>query len=443
MSIVTVRKPKTRSRNLLLAMVFTTALTLAGCDRVAPHQPDAKPTRSLTVEAIASPVSGDSIVPQVVETLSGDIIVSWLEPLSPKGYAFRMAIRSGGNWSEVRTISSGPDISMFQADLPGVAETQDGRLLAYWEVCDKTNGDRYATIIQVASSQDGGRTWSAPTRPYRKGHPGQHGFISAFPIGGNVGLVWLDAEQQRYLPAKNGRNEDWKGAIGLRYASVDAQGRSQADSFIDPITCECCSTAAAVSSRGPVVVYRGRREQHDAKPSETEVYKPTVRDIQISRLENGKWTKPRAVFDDNWVMNACPDNGPAVDAAGNSLAVAWWTAAENQPAVKVAFSSDAGDTFTRPVRVDNGAGAGQVTVALSGDQRGAVIGWIEGNNVWARWVSQDGHLGSPILLGPAAGRRLPRWINANGDIFAVWTEREEGEKRSVRVARLTPAARAA
>ena len=29
------------------------------------------------------------------------------------------------------------------------------------------------------------------------------------------------------------------------------------------------------------------------------------------------------------MINACPDNGPAVDAAGNSVAVAWWTRAYN------------------------------------------------------------------------------------------------------------------
>ena len=54
---------------------------------------------------------------------------------------------------------------MFQADLPGVAETQDRRLLAYWEVSDKTNDDRYATIVQVALSKDGGQTWSRPITP--------------------------------------------------------------------------------------------------------------------------------------------------------------------------------------------------------------------------------------------------------------------------------------
>lgn len=428
------RDKKEFARRVLMVFLPLTLMIVAGCEHSRTSQ--RRTGGELVPEMIEAPAPKESIVPQVLERSNGDIVLSWLEPLSPKGYVFRMAIRSGTRWSEASTISSGPEISMFQADLPGVAETKDGRLLAYWEVSDKTNGDRYATIVQVALSKDGGQTWSRPITPYRTGHPGQHGFISAFPVGGDVGLVWLDAEAQRYLPAKGGQKEGWKGAIGLRYTSVDAAGHAQADSFIDPITCECCSTAAAVSARGPVVVYRGRREPQNANPTETEIYRPTVRDIQISRLEKGKWTTPRSIFNDNWVVNACPDNGPAVGAAGNYIVVAWWTAADNQPTVKVAFSSDAGDTFSPPIRVDNGAGAGQVTVAWTEDQRGAVVGWLENEKVWARWVSRDGTLGAPVSLGAAAGRRLPRWVAADGRVFAVWTARGDQDKRLIQAAGL-------
>lgn len=428
MSMLAFGKPR-----LLIACLLSLLAAVAGCGRSPRHRSVAG---QLAMEPIESPVPSGGIVPQLLQTSSGDIVLSWLEPMPVKGYTFRMAIQRGNRWSDPRTISSGEDISMFQADLPGVAEIEDGSLVAYWQVSDKANGDPYATTIQVASSKDDGLTWTAPRTPYQKAHPGQHGFISAFPLGEHVGLVWLDAEQQRYFPAKKGRSEDWKGAIGLRYASLDRHGRSKAESFVDPITCECCPTAAAVTSRGPVVVFRGRQEPQGANPAETDVYKPTVRDIQISRLENGKWTRPHSVFDDNWVINACPDNGPAVDAAGERVVVAWWTAAGNQPSVKVAFSLNAGDTFSPPVRVDNGAGAGQVTVALTADQSGAVVGWLEGNKVWARWVSQAGSPGEPLLLGPAAGRRLPRWVARTGEVVAAWANQNDNEQRSVAVAHL-------
>jgi hypothetical protein len=106
-----------------------------------------------------------------------------------------------------------------------------------------------------------------------------------------------------------------------------------------------CPTSAAVTDRGPVVVYRGRQEASGTRPSAVDPSRPTVRDIYITRLERDHWTKPHAVYPDNWVINACPDNGPSVDADENSVVVSWWTHSGDRPKVQVAFSNDAGDTF--------------------------------------------------------------------------------------------------
>ena len=173
----------------------------------------------------------------------------------------------------------------------------------------------------------------------------------------------------------------------MRYVAVDNGGEVTADSFIDPITCECCPTSSAVTKRGPIVVYRGRQEPPNTAPTDVEGAESTVRDIEITRIENGRWTTPHRIFADNWVINACPDNGPAVDSDGDQIAVAWWTKADGQPKVQVAFSSDAGDTFGHPIRVDREAGEGQVTVASLPGQNAAVVGWIEDQKVWARWIS--------------------------------------------------------
>jgi hypothetical protein len=163
----------------------------------------------------------------------------------------------------------------------------------------------------------------------------------------------------------------------------------------------------------------------------------TVRDIYITRLSGGKWTKPHLVHADNWVINACPDNGPAVDAAGNSVAVAWWTRANDQPQVLVAFSSNAGDTFGRAIRVDAGNAEGQVTVTLLPEGKGAVVGWLEEGQTWARFVSAAGHTGPVAVLGPSPRHsRLPTWIVRGGEVVAVWTAKVS-ESRQVRIAQLT------
>jgi len=365
--------------------------------------------------------------------------MSWLERRSDDGYVFRMAEIQGRVWSETRTIANSPELIMFSADLPGIAQMPDGSLLAYWQQADRRTADPYATSVHVARSADQGRSWSAPVTPHPDGTAGQHGFISAFPMADGIGLAWLDAQEQRYVPAvvSAGKEPEWLGAIGLRAAAIAADGNVTHDQFVDPITCECCPTAAVETARGPVVVYRDRVTPVGITPRDVREDAGSVRDIHLTRFEGGRWTTPRRVHADDWIVNACPDNGPAVDASGEQLVVAWWTAAWNRPRVSVAFSGDAGDSFARAISVDAGAPNGQVTVAILPGGRSAVVGWQERGQTWVRWVSAEGTLGQPLALGPAPPRsRLPRWIADHEGVLAAWTSESEGT-RAVRVSRLT------
>jgi hypothetical protein len=186
-----------------------------------------------------------------------------------------------------------------------------------------------------------------------------------------------------------------------------------------------------MTSRGPVVVYR------DRQPADGEVRdgQSEIRDIYLIRLERGRWTSPLRVNADNWLINGCPDNGPAVDASGERVAVAWWTAAGDSPMVKVAFSENSGDSFGAAIRLDQGRGDGQVTVALL--ENGAVVGWLEKQETWARWVAPDGRMSAAVSLGASPLRsRLPRWVEKDGSIFAVWTAQVENGDKQIRAARL-------
>ncbi len=421
-------QPPVLARATRVAGACCVALAVGGCSNATP---------TLTIEHSPSPAPQGSIVPQVYGTTYG-VVMSWLEPRADSGYAFRMASRHDNVWSGTRTIADSPDLIMFSADLPGLAEMPGGALLAYWQHADRRTGDPYATAIQVARSTDEGRSWSTPITPHRDGTAGQHGFISAFPVPAGIGLVWLDAQQQRFVPppSPNAKGAEWLGAIGLRATIIDANGHVASDQFIDPITCECCPTAAAATARGPVVVYRDRVTPDGVAPHDVRDDQGTVRDIHLVRLEHGEWTAPRRVHADNWVINACPDNGPAVDTRDEQLVVAWWTAANNKPRVSVAFSSDAGDHFTPAIPVDAGAPNGQVTVALMRDGRSAVVGWLEKGQTWARWVTADGTLGTPVALGASPTRsRLPRWLAQADGVLATWTADEKGA-HTVRVSQL-------
>ena len=114
---------------------------------------------------------------------------------------------------------------------------------------------------------------------------------------------------------------------------------------MDLRVCECCPTAAAMTSDGPIVAFRNRG------PDE-------MRDIHVARLENGKWTESKAVHNDGGIFPACPVNGPALSARGRDVAVAWYTGVNVEPKSYVAFSSDAGRTLGSPILIDGNGSPG-------------------------------------------------------------------------------------
>src|SRR5262249_48005233 len=143
----------------------------------------------------------------------------------------------------------------------------------------------------------------------------------------------------------------------------DAGWRQTTEMTIDPRVCECCSTAAVVTSDGILTAYRNRSDDE-------------IRDIYVSRLAEGRWSEPAVVHADNWRIPACPINGPALSASGRNVAIAWYTAKEERGHTYVAFSSDAGRTFSEPIRVDEYASLGRVDVELLPDGS-ALATWIE------------------------------------------------------------------
>jgi len=200
----------------------------------------------------------------------------------------------------------------------------------------------------------------------------------------------------------------------LRYVKVKRDGTLTDEAALDTRVCECCQTSAALTADGPVVVYRDRSEQE-------------MRDISIVRLRDGKWSQPRAVFPDNWQINGCPVNGPAVAAAGRRVAVAWYTGAGNAPRVKLAFSNDAGENFGAPVTVDDGNPVGRVDVLLLADGS-ALVCWLEklpgGGEVRLRRVSPDGEHEQAITVsssGTARSNGFPQMARAGNALVFAWT----------------------
>lgn len=373
-------------------------------------------TAAVGVRAPAAPDSGQ---PQL--TVSDGVLLSWIERSGARA-TLKFAERSGAAWSEPRTVASGDDLIVNWADVPSVMRLADGTLAAHW--LQKSGVGRSGYDVRLSHSNDNGKTWSASFIPHNDGTATEHGFASLFQMpGGGLGLTWLDGRAK-----KAGHGGQGGGDTSVRFASFNRDWKQTGDMPVDLRVCACCPTTAAVTADGPIAAFR------DRSPDE-------VRDIAVTRLENGKWSEPIAVHTDNWRINACPVNGPVLSARGRNLAIAWFTMKNAQPQAYVAFSKDAGHTFGEPIRLDDEATLGRVDIELLPDGSAAVL-YIEladtRAQVRVRRVEASGAKSEAVLVADIEGSGrtsgFPRLAFHGNELVFAWIERENEKTSRVRTA---------
>lgn len=374
-----------------------------------------------TVTSIPSPSGPGAAEPFLAVGLDGELLMSWFEPVDSSSHALRFATYDGTAWSAPRTVRTGNDFFVNWADFPSIKVLDGGRLAAHW--LQKTGPGTYAYGVRVSQSADGGATWSEPLIPHRDSSDTEHGFVTLWREGPGMGAVWLDGRKYN----KEGHSPTNEMTVVTTTIATD--GTLGPETTLDERACDCCQTAVAMTSSGPVVAYRDRTADE-------------IRDIYVVRRIDGRWTSPAAVHNDGWKIAACPVNGPAIAANGSRVALAWFTAAQDSGRVNLAFSANAGATFGAPVRIDDGKPAGRVDVALLPDG-GALVSWIERTGgdtaaVRVRRVGSDGKAEAPITIATSSAARasgFPRMILRGADALFAWTE--PGKPSAIRIAKLT------
>ena len=364
------------------------------------------------IRPVASPARAGSAQPQLQSSSKGTVL-SWIERQGAKA-TLKFAQRGGGGWSKARVVASGDNWFVNWADVPSVVRLDNGTLAAHW--LQKSGASPYAYDVRLSHSADDGRTWAPSFTPHHDGTQTEHGFASLFHMPGRgLGVIWLDGRQTAGSGGHQAGHAAPSGAMTIRSATYDGTWTQVMDTPIDQRVCDCCPTTAAVTSDGPIVAFRNRTEDE-------------VRDIFVSRLDDGRWTEPASVHDDGWKLAACPVNGPMLSAGGRQVALAWFTAVCDVGHAYVAFSHDAGRTFGEPIRVDDVASQGRVDVELLPDGA-AAVSWIELSTPRAgfmvRRVESGGSRSAAVRVATLEGSRAsgyPRLARDGTSLVFAWTD---------------------
>jgi hypothetical protein len=392
-------------RASVLAVLLS--VSLIACGRTAP----APAAWSISPAAVPSPAGADALAPQLT-TSSRGAILSWIERTGST-YTLKFSERTASGWSTPTVATSGSNWFVSYADVPEVFRSANGTLVANW--LEETDLTIEAYNLQLSYSRDNGKTWAAPLTPHHDQTTTQHGFASFFDLPGNgIGLVWLDGRAQE-LDTTSPEG----GAMSLHAATFDAAFTQLTETSVDARVCECCPTATAVTADGVLTAFRDRSAGE-------------VRDIRIARLQNGTWQEGPIVSPDNWMIPACPVNGPALSASDRTVAISWFTVKDDVGHAYAAFSTDAGRTWGSAIRLDDAASQGHVDIELL-DDGSALAMWTEFASqraqVRVRRVEASGARSAPIILsGAAAGRPtgIPRLTRVGDELLFAWTESADG-----------------
>ena len=217
----------------------------------------------------------------------------------------------------------------------------------------------------------------------------------------------------------------------LRFAKLTLGGDVLETGVIDALVCDCCQTDVAISSVGPLVIYRDRTEDE-------------IRDVVVRMHDGETWQAPIPLGEERWHIEGCPVNGPAIAAQEDEVAAAWFTAADEMPRVRFARSRDGGRSFEPALDIDTIGAFGQADVVLLENSTAVVTWWrrAEGNRTALvfRTLSREGVLGPITTIAENAVAQpvdVPEAVATGAGLLVTWTDSEgRGRVRAALVGNL-------
>lgn len=356
---------------------------------------------------------------------NGALYFSWVESNDRMDSLFYSSFKDAA-WKDRFRIAYAGDWFVNWADFPAIAANGD-RVLTNLLVKSDTGTYTYDVQLQLLQKNS---LIKPPFILHDDGTKSEHGFVSMLPWEDGFFATWLDG---RNTGGGHHGHEDHggAGAMTLRGAFIGPDGAITGDTELDARICDCCQTAATLTSSGIVVAYRDRTQEE-------------IRDISIVRYtEETGWSEPVDVSQDHWNIAGCPVNGPSLSSWNDQVALAWFSAAQGEGKVFLKTSMDGGISFGDSVRLDDGLAYGRVDVQ-----------WVDANRVAVLWMEPQGEAdvlrikilqtdGTVLLeqdistMDASRASGFPQLELFEDHLYVCWTDvGQEGKGAQIRMKRL-------
>ena len=361
---------------------------------------------NILLQDISLSTPNGSMSPFIRTSRSNITTLNWLEPFED---GHKIVFTTFENkWAKPKTVTSGDNWFINWADFPSVINLKNDKYAAHWLV--KSGSSNYAYDTYISLSNDKGKRWSKPIKAHNDQTHTEHGFVSLYENNG-LGFIYLDGRKMANEITEN-KNDT---GMTLRGAKIDQNLKLTSTQLIDGLVCECCLTDVTETDKGPIGIYRNRSKNE-------------IRDIYITRINNGSWEDGKPLHLDNWKIAGCPVNGPSIHGNDKNITVGWFTGANNTPMIKVAKSHDYGFSFAEPIKIGVKNTVGHLSLTVD-----------KNKNTWIFWQrSMDRGAVELVLTMIENGsnkifettiektRRTPRFsfpqITSNGNnIILAWT----------------------
>ena len=361
----------------------------------------------------------------------GRMVVATWSASSPKGDTDIYASVSADGGStfgapvRVNSVAGAAKVNGEQPPRVALSRTSSGapRVAVVW-----VSGNKTATVLLSARSDDGGKTFGAAAIVPGSDAAGNRGWQAASADNkGVVHALWLD---HRGLVSTTGPAATHTHTHGASAASSDGVEMAQRSALYASVVgrpdsvrtitngvCYCCKTAMIIGTDGTVFV------------AWRHVFPGGIRDIAAAVSKDGgnTFSAPVKVSDDRWKLNACPDDGPALAIdTGGRLHVVWPTMVKSAAGTDTlglfhATSSD-GKTFTARERVPTEGLPHHPQITASADG-GIVVAWDETTGglrrvAFARAPASGGTL---TRLPQVADGSYPVAVSTAEATIAAWT----------------------